>query len=59
VPRAASSTAAALKSVSRLSVASQEHFVVAAAVAGPAVVGVGVPVTRRLRVSLGTAIALL
>ena len=38
VPRAASSTAAALRSVSQLSVASRERSV--AAVAGPAVVGV-------------------
>jgi len=42
-PRAASSTAAALKSVYRLSVASRERSVAAVAAAGPVVVGVAAP----------------
>ena len=43
MPRTASSTAAALRLVSQLSVASQERSVAAAVAAvGPAIVGVGV-----------------
>jgi hypothetical protein len=41
--RAASSTAAASRSVSPLSVASQEHSAVAVAAAAPTVTGVAVP----------------